>query len=80
MTELEYANMYLGKHKIVGDEIKPLYCPYCGGGNHQDRYTFALNMENHTFNCMRGSCGVKGHFSELCREKGVSYDLSLIHI
>ena len=74
MTELEYANMYLGKHKIVGDEIKPLYCPYCGGGNHQDRYTFALNMENHTFNCMRGSCGVKGHFSELCREKGVSYD------
>ena len=74
MTELEYANMYLGEFKVVGDEIKPLYCPFCGGGNHQDRYTFALNMENHTFNCMRGSCGVKGHFSELCREKNLRYD------
>lgn len=74
MTEFEYANMYLGDFKVVGNEIKPLYCPFCGGGNHQDRYTFALNMENHTFNCLRGSCGVKGHFSELCREKNLRYD------
>lgn len=74
MTELEYANMYLGEFKVVGNEIKPLFCPYCQGGNHRDKYTFALNSENHTYNCMRGSCGVRGHFSELCREKGVPYD------
>ncbi|HJC22018.1 MAG TPA: AAA family ATPase [Candidatus Butyricicoccus avicola] len=70
MDELEFARAYLGDFKIKGQEIVPRYCPYCKGGQHSDRETFALNMEKHTFKCLRGSCGKQGHFSELLRDFG----------
>lgn len=71
MTELEFAMMYLGEYAVKGAEIVPRYCPYCNGGEHHDKNTFALNMEKHTFNCRRGSCGRQGHFSQLCKDFGV---------
>lgn len=74
MNEIEFARQFFEKYQISGEEIKPEYCPFCNGGAHRDKYTFALNSVKHTFNCMRGSCGQKGHFSELCRLKGVSFD------
>lgn len=77
MDEIEYASRYLGEYKIKGDEIVPKYCPFCGGGSHRDRDTFALNRANHTYNCKRGSCGVSGHFSELLREKGEVFEDNL---
>ena len=72
MNEIEYANRYLGEYKIKGAEIIPTLCPFCNGGSHSDRGTFALNTENHTYNCRRGSCNQTGHFTELCRAKGES--------
>lgn len=74
MNEFEYAGRYLGEFKVKGAEIVPKFCPYCEGGSHNDRETFALNYENHTYNCKRGSCGVSGHFSELLREKGEEFE------
>lgn len=74
MNEFEYASRYLGTYKVNGDEIVPTVCPFCGGGEHRDKNTFALNHRNHTFNCKRGSCGVSGHFSELLKEKGETFD------
>jgi twinkle protein len=74
VNEIEYARNYLGTFKTKGDEIIPVLCPFCKGGDHQDKYTFALNMENHTFNCRRGSCGKTGHFSELLKEIGEKYE------
>lgn len=74
MNEFEFADRYFGEYKIKGAEIIPALCPRCGGGGHRDKNTFALNTENHTFNCRRGSCGISGHFSELCREFGESAD------
>lgn len=73
MNEIEYASRYLGDYRIHGAEIVPTLCPFCVGGSSRDKNTFALNMENHTYNCKRGSCGVSGHFSELLREKGETY-------
>ncbi len=70
MNEFEFADRYLGEYKIKGAEIIPTLCPHCSGGDHRDKNTFALNTENHTFNCRRGSCGIRGHFSELCRMFG----------
>ncbi|MDD4774813.1 MAG: toprim domain-containing protein, partial [Eubacteriales bacterium] len=70
MTEYEFANTRLGEYKRRGAELIPVFCPFCGGGGSRDRYTFALNTENHTFNCKRGSCGRSGHFTELCRAFG----------
>lgn len=68
MDEIEFADKYLQPYKIKNNEIMPMYCPECGGGNHRDKYTFALNIDKHTFNCLRGSCGAKGSFHELCKE------------
>lgn len=73
MNEFEYASRYLGPYKVNGNEIVPNLCPFCGGGAHRDKNTFALNYDNHTYNCKRGSCGVSGHFSELLREKGETF-------
>lgn len=73
MNEYEYASRYLGQYTVHGSEIIPVLCPFCGGGEHRDKNTFALNFDNHTYNCKRGSCGVSGHFSELLREKGETF-------
>lgn len=70
MTEFEFAARHLGEFTVKGNEIIPTYCPYCKGGQHNDKYTFALNAENHTFNCRRGSCGKQGHFSQLLKDFG----------
>ena len=59
---------------MQGAEIKPRLCPYCHGGQHGDKYTFALNMDKHTFICLRGSCGKQGHFSQLLRDFGEQPD------
>lgn len=70
MNVLEFARRYLFPYRQKGSEIIPTYCPYCKGGTHKDKYTFALNIDKQTFNCKRGSCGVQGHFTELCRDFG----------
>jgi len=66
----EFANKYLQPYKIKGDEIVPMYCPYCHGGESRDKYTAALNTEKLTFNCKRGSCGKTGTFYQLCEHYG----------
>jgi len=71
MIPIEFANQFLHPFSIKGPEIVPQLCPFCHGGRHKDKYTFALNMDKQTYNCKRGSCGKQGHFSQLCREFGV---------
>lgn len=70
MTPVEFARKHLGQYKIKGNEIIPTYCPFCHGGQHKDKDTFALNIDKGTYNCKRGKCGVAGSFSQLCREFG----------
>lgn len=67
MEELEFSNRFLGDYVIRGDEIIPEFCPFCHGGEHRDRRTFALNKRKHVFVCHRGSCNRSGHFDELLR-------------
>lgn len=74
MNEIEFAEKYLYPYKLKGSEILPMYCPECNGGSHRDKYTFALNAEKHTYNCMRGSCGSRGTFYDLAKEKGERAD------
>ena len=74
MTTREFADAYLQPYKAKGDEFSPVLCPFCNGGQHRDKYTFALNVEKQTYNCRRGSCGVQGHFVELCKHFGVQAD------
>jgi len=70
LTPLEFANKHLGRYKIRGNEIVPELCPFCGGGQHRDKDTFALNLETGVYNCKRGKCGRTGTFKQLCREFG----------
>ncbi len=57
--------------KEHGDELQFKYCPYCHGGTHKDQYTFSVNIETGVFNCLRESCGEKGHFLKLASDFGI---------
>lgn len=70
MEVLEFARKHLQPFTQKGSEIIPEHCPYCKGGEHRDKETFALNLEHKVFKCHRGKCGKQGHFTELCRDFG----------
>jgi twinkle protein len=76
MNPYEFARNHLGEWKQKGSEIVPKFCPYCHGGEHRDRDSFALNVDKLTFNCKRGTCGKQGHFTQLCRDFGEDADRS----
>lgn len=65
-----YLTPYRIKQKPDGQEIIPLLCPFCHGGDHNDRYTFALSVEKGCYVCKRGSCGAQGSVEELARFLG----------
>lgn len=70
MQPVEFADKHLRPYKKRGVEIVPETCPYCQGGQRNDKYSFALNVDKKTYNCKRGKCSVSGHFVELCRDFG----------
>ena len=70
MTVQEFADRHLAPYKRKGEEIVPERCPFCHGGEHGDKYTFAMNAETGAYNCKRGSCGAQGAFTELLRHFG----------
>lgn len=77
MDELSFSRKYLGEIKTNKDEIMVKYCPFCNGGMHKDQYTFSINKDKHTFNCLRGKCGERGTFKELCDKYGEEADYYL---
>lgn len=71
MRPIDFADKYLHPYRVKGEEIIPEYCPFCGGGDHgKDKHTFALSMSKETFVCLRGSCGQRGTFTQLCQHFG----------
>lgn len=74
MDVMTFANAYLRPYKIKGNEIVPSLCPFCHGGDHRDKDTAAMNIENGAFNCKRGSCGKQLSFWQLCKEFGEEPD------
>ena len=70
LTPHDFARRHLTPYKVKGGEIVPDLCPFCHGGTHRDKETFALNTESGAYNCRRGSCGAQGSFRQLCREFG----------
>lgn len=74
MTPYELAGQYLSPYKLRNEQIIPRYCPFCNGGEHHDKETFALNSQTGAYNCQRGSCGAKGGFRQLAEHFGVEPD------
>lgn len=64
---ISFAQFIQARTKTYGDELMFEFCPRCQGGG-KDKETFSINLENGAFNCLRASCGYKGHFVELARD------------
>lgn len=71
---LRFASAHLSPYRIRGDELIPDLCPFCRGGEHADRYTFALNLTDGVYVCKRGQCGARGRFEELAAHFGERAD------
>ena len=57
--------------KEKGKDIFFRFCPKCGNNcPKDDEWKFSVNWKTGAFGCLRGSCGYKGHFVELCRDFG----------
>ena len=67
---IQFAEKYLAPYRIRGDELIPELCPFCRGGDNEDRRTFALHIYEGVYVCKRGSCGVKGRFDQLAAHYG----------
>lgn len=63
---------YLGEYREKGNEIQALYCPFCHGGRHKDKYTFGINKTTGAYNCLRGTCGEVGNLYTLGKFLGVN--------
>ena len=50
---------HLNGYKEKGDEIIATYCPFCHGGQHKDKDTFAINKITGAYNCMRKAAVIK---------------------
>ena len=74
MNELDFAKSHLREYRVKNNELEAKYCPFCNGGAKQDQFTFSINTEKHTYNCLRCKCGEKGTFKELCDKHGVEAD------
>ncbi|MBP5423900.1 MAG: toprim domain-containing protein [Paludibacteraceae bacterium] len=62
---IELAEKHLGNFKVKNGQVVAEYCPICHGHDH-DRETFAVGLSNGLWQCLRGSCGQKGNFNQLC--------------
>ena len=75
MTPMEAAfRLFGGRMNIKGREIIPDYCPFCHGGDHRDRNTFAINIDTGAYNCKRGHCSEQGNLTQLCERFNIPVD------
>ena len=70
IAPMDFARRHFGEYRVKSREITLKECPYCHGGKHHNRYTFAMNMDTGSFNCKRGTCGVTGSFKKLLMDFG----------
>lgn len=70
----EFARSISAEVAQKGDELFFQRCPYCNGGESDDRNTFSVNLVTGTYNCFRATCGKQGHFVELARDFGFRLD------
>jgi len=74
MTPIEVAyRAFPGNFTVKSGEIISKYCPFCNGGEHKDRGTFALNINTGLYNCKRSNCGEQGTLKQLCDKLGIPW-------
>ena len=78
---LDFAKRHLSpfevKKKADGtEEIIPEHCPFCKGGTHGDKKSFALSVDYGVFVCKRGTCAQRGRMEALGELFGEKMDAS----
>lgn len=66
---IELADKHLGYFRVKNGQVIAEYCPFCHGHD-KDKETFAVGTANGLWQCLRGSCGKKGNFKQLCEYFG----------
>lgn len=64
LAELGWAN------KKRGNWLTMKKCPFCGGGEGGDAFTFAVHGTDGNFFCHRSKCGMRGSFWGLLETVG----------
>lgn len=62
----DFANFIGIETRIRGENLNFRKCPYCEST--KDQYTFAINLLDGTFCCLRASCSAKGNMTTLARD------------
>lgn len=68
-----FANFIRAKTKVKNGELVFNSCPYCKGTGKGNTDTFAISLQNGTFNCLRSTCGAHGNMITLSKD----FDFSL---
>ena len=66
---MDLAEKHLDSFRVKNGQVVAEYCPFCRGRD-KDRETFAIGLSNGLWQCLRGSCGRKGNFKQLCEHFG----------
>lgn len=53
-----------------GNRAELQVCPFCNGGDHNDRWTCVVYLDDGNYKCQRGSCAVAGTFWGLVEQLG----------
>ena len=68
---ISFADKYLGTYKINhSGELIAETCPFCNGGEHDDKFSFFMELESGLYCCHRASCGAHGNFETLSAHFG----------
>lgn len=71
---MSLAEKYFDNFRIRNGQVVVKTCPFCHGGENHDTDTFAVGLYNGAYSCLRGSCGAKGSFRELCEYYGMNHE------
>ena len=70
--DVERFASYTGtRTRKIGNQLQFEICPFCHGetkSSKRDTYTFAINLDNGLYNCLRSSCMSHGNMIELAKE------------
>jgi hypothetical protein len=70
ITPAEYLRRIGVEHRNRGKWLSVKLCPFCKGGDHGDKFTFAVHATEGNFSCLRASCGASGNFWKLIELTG----------
>ena len=70
MQVKQLVDTHIKDYRTSNDNYIAKYCPFCGGGQNNDKYTFGVNAETGAYNCFRGKCDVSGSIKDLAEHFG----------